>query len=209
MKKLIASIALLLVVQFTGFGQSFDLQKLLKENKLVTTRGKIIPLTDGNKSGISMTGISWLKDTQFSAGVIEVDLRGKDIFQKSFIGIVFHGVDTLTHDVVYFRPFNFRAEDPIRKIHAVQYVSHPDHPWDRLRKEKNGIYEKAIDPPPVATEWFHACIEVGEKQVKVFVNGAKTPSLVVDKLNDRKTGMIGLWNEGDNGEFANLVIKSF
>ena len=154
-----------------------------------------------------MTGIAWLKDTRFSTGIIEVDIRGRDVFQKSFIGIVFHGVDTLTHDLVYFRPFNFRAEDPIRKIHAVQYVSHPDYPCDRLRKERNGIYEKGIDPPPVATDWFHARIEVGEKQVKVFVNGSKTPSLVVDKLNDRKTGMIGLWNEGDNGEFANLSIN--
>ncbi|HEY5826436.1 MAG TPA: family 16 glycoside hydrolase, partial [Cyclobacteriaceae bacterium] len=81
------------------------------------------------------------------------------------------------------------------------------YPWDRLRKERNGIYEKAIDPPPVATDWFHARIEVSEKQIKVFVNGAKTPSLVVDKLNDRKDGMIGLWNEGENGEFANLTIK--
>jgi len=207
MKKLIVSIVLLLAVQFTVFGQSFDLQKLLKENKFVTSRGKIIPLTDGNKSGISMTGIAWLKDTQFSTGVIEVDIRGRDVFQKSFIGVAFHGVDSLTHDLVYFRPFNFRAEDPIRKIHAVQYVSHPDYPWDRLRKEKNGIYEKAIDPPPQATDWFHARIEVGEKQIMVFVNGAKTPSLVVDKLNDRKNGMIGLWNEGESGDFANLTIK--
>jgi len=207
MKNLFASLILLLVIQSAGISQSFDLQKLLKENKFVTTNAKVIPLTDGNKSGISMTGMAWIKDKKFSTGVIEVDLRGKDIFQQSFLGIAFHGVDSITYDLVYFRPFNYRAEDPIRKIHAVQYVSQPDWDWKRLRDERNGVYEKAIDPAPAATDWVHARIEVGDKQIKVFVNGAKTPSLVVDKLNDRKDGMIGLWNEGENGDFANLVIK--
>jgi hypothetical protein len=207
MKNLFASLILLLVIQSAGISQSFDLQKLLKENKFVTTNAKVIPLTDGNKSGISMTGMAWIKDKKFSTGVIEVDLRGKDIFQQSFLGIAFHGVDSITYDLVYFRPFNYRAEDPIRKIHAVQYVSQPDWDWKRLRDERNGVYEKAIDPAPAATDWVHARIEVGDKQIKVFVNGAKIPSLVVDKLNDRKDGMIGLWNEGENGDFANLVIK--
>jgi hypothetical protein len=206
MKKLII-IAVLLVLARFGFTQSFDLQKLLKENKFVTSKGKIIPLADNKKSGVSMQGIAWIKDKSFSTGVIEVDLRGKDIFQQSFLGIAFHGVDTITYDLVYFRPFNFRAEDPIRKIHAVQYVSQPEWDWKRLRDERNGIYEKAIDPAPAATDWVHARIEVGDKQIKVFVNGAKNPSLVVDKLNDRRDGMIGLWNQGENGDFANLIIK--
>lgn len=206
MKKYI-SIACLFMLAHFSFGQSIDLQKLLKENKFVSAYGKVVPLADTKKTGVSMAGIAWIKDKTFSKGVIEVDLRGKDIFQESFLGIAFHGVDSTTYDLVYFRPFNFRAEDPIRKIHSVQYVSQPEWTWKRLRDERNGIYEKAIDPPPVATDWFHARIEVGEKEIKVFVNGAKTPSLVVEKLNDRKDGMIGLWNDGQNGDFANLVIK--
>ena len=153
-----------------------------------------------------MTGITWLKDVKFSTGTIEIDLRGKDVMQRSFIGVAFHGVDTTTHDVVYFRPFNFRSSDPIRKIHAVQYVSHPDFPWHKLREEKNGIYEKGIDPPPAATDWFHARIVVDTKQIKVFVNNASEPSLTVDKLNNRQDGLIGLWNEGLNGDFANLTL---
>jgi hypothetical protein len=189
-----------------GQKQSYNLQQLLKENKLFTNNQEVVPLTDGDKKGISLKGIVWLKGVPFSTGTIEVDLRGKDEFQKSFIGIAFHGVDTITHDLVYFRPFNFRATDPVRKIHAVQYVSHPDFTWHKLREEKNGIYEKAIDPAPPATEWFHAKIVVGEKEVKVFVNNASTPSLTVEKLNTRKDGLIGLWNEGLHGDFANLVI---
>ena len=128
-------------------------------------------------------------------------------FRKAFIGIAFHGIDSITHDLVYFRPFNFQAEDPIRKIHAVQYVSHPDFPWHKLREEKNGIYEKGIDPPPSPKDWFHAKIVVEDTQIKVYVNNASTPSLTVDKLNTRKSGLIGLSNEGLDGDFANLTIS--
>src|SRR5688572_13569437 len=147
----------------SGQKQSFDLQQLLKEKKLIAINGKVVPITDGNKKGVSMVpgfeeGVVWLKDVTFSTGTIEVDLRGKDVLQKSFIGIAFHGVDSITHDIVYFRPFNFRSTDPVRRIHAVQYVSEPEFPWHKLREEKNGIYEKGIDPPPLATDWFHARI---------------------------------------------------
>ena len=120
---LILSIALEFLCFATARSQerTFDLQQLLKEKKLVTHGQNVIPLTDGGKKAISQTGIIWLKDVNFSEGTIEVDLRGKDVLQKSFIGIVFHGVDTVTHDVIYFRPFNFLSTDPVRKIHAVQF----------------------------------------------------------------------------------------
>jgi len=187
--------------------KSYNLQQLLKEKKLITFNRNVVPLTDGDKKGISMTGIAWLRDVNFSTGTIEIDLRGKDVMQQSFIGIAFHGVDTTTHDVVYFRPFNFRSSDPVRKIHAVQYVSHPDFPWHKLREQRNGIYEKGIDPPPAATEWFHARIVVDQTQIKVYVNNAASPSLTVDKLNSWTDGLIGLWNEGLDGDFANLTIS--
>jgi hypothetical protein len=188
--------------------KSYNLKRLLKERKIITHDRNAVPLPDGDRDGISMTGIGWLKDVTFSSGTIEIDLRGKDVMQRSFIGIAFHGSDTTTFDVVYFRPFNFNATDPVRKIHAVQYVSEPDFPWHKLREEKNGVYEKGIDPPPSATDWFHASIMVGEKEIKVFVNHATEPSLTVPKLNDRKDGLIGLFNEGLNGDFANLVLQT-
>lgn len=209
MKKPVIFLALAFILaSITGVAQkqSFNLQELLKEKKLITFNRKVVPITDGNKKGISLSGVIWLKDISFSTGTIEVDLRGKDVLQRSFIGIAFHGVDTTTCDIVYFRPFNFRSTDPVRRIHAVQYVSEPDFPWHKLREEKNGIYEKGIEPPPSPTDWFHAKIEVGEKEIKVFVNRAAEPSLIVNKLNDRKDGLIGLSNGGLDGDFANLTI---
>ena len=208
MKNLIFLLGAILVVSVSDAQQqSFNLQQLLKEKKLITYGQDIIPITDSDKKGISTTGIVWLKGVNFSNGVIEIDLRGKDVLQRSFIGIAFHGVDTVTYDAIYFRPFNFQSPDPVRKIHAVQYISEPDFPWHRLRDEKNGVYEKAVNPAPSPNDWFHALIEVKDSQITVYVNNAATPSLTVNKLNTRKEGMIGIWNEGLNGDFANLVIK--
>jgi hypothetical protein len=43
--------------------------------------------------------------------------------------------------------------------------------------------------------------------VRVYVNQAKEPSLVVEELSDRKGGGIGLWvGPGQGGHFANLKI---
>lgn len=185
-----------------------NLKEYLEKHKLVSSR-RVKPFDDGAKHGISCKGIVWIKGMPFSTGIIEVDLRGKDVFQESFLGVAFHGVDTTTYEAIYFRPFNFRAEDAERKIHAVQYVSAPDYHWDRLRKEHNGVYEKGIVPPPEAEKWFHARVEIGETSVKVFVNHEKKPSLVVQRLSDRKNGLVGLWstNSGVDGDFANLSIK--
>lgn len=36
-------------------------------------------------------GIAWLKHTNFSTGIIEFDVKQKDVLQHSFVGIAFHG----------------------------------------------------------------------------------------------------------------------
>jgi len=208
MKNLII-VTILALATINGAAQSFDLSKDLKEKKLIPVRPNKVSVSDEGKHAVSVLGIAWLDGVTFSEGTIELDIRGNDKLQKTFPGIVFHGVDTVTHDVVYFRPFNFQAADPVRKIHAVQYVSHPDFPWDVLRETKNGQYEKAVTPAPGPNDWFHAKIVVKGKEINVYVNGSTTPSLTVTKLNDRTTGKIGLWCDGSDipGDFANLVIK--
>lgn len=210
MKSSIIICVLLAFAATTGFSQTYDLTKALKDGTLVTEPKNEARVIDEKKHSIAFKRVIWLKDASFSEGTIEIDLKGTETFQGAFLGIAFHGVDTLTYDGVYFRPFNFRAEDPVRKIHAVQYISEPAHPWHVTRKEMNGIYEKAVTPAPTATEWFHAKIVVKGKTINVYVNDSKTPSLTVDKLNDRNTGKIGLWcdiSKDDVGEFANLKIS--
>jgi len=149
-----------------------------------------------------------LEGIEFTNGVIELDVLGQSAPpQSNFLGVAFRVVDAKTHDAVYFRPFNFRAADPDRKAHAVQYVSQPSHGWQALRSGKPGQYEKPIDPPPDGDAWFHARIVVEKPKVSVYVDGAKEPSLVVEELSDRKGGGVGLWvGPGQGGALANLKI---
>ena len=158
-----------------------------------------------NKPG---QNVVWLDGFEFSAGTIEFDAKGKSAPpQSSFVGVAFRVAEAATHDAVYFRPFNFRAADAERKSHAVQYVSEPQWPWQKLRQEKPGQFEKPIEPAPDGDGWFHAKVVVEKRQVKVFVNDAKEPSLVVNELSDRAGGSVGLWCNG-YGVIANLKITA-
>jgi len=140
-------------------------------------------------------------------GIIEVDLKGRDVAQQSFLGIAFHVVDTTTFDAVYFRPFNFRAATPEARSHAVQYVSHPAFTWQKLRAERTGQFEKAIEPPPAPDGWFRARIVLAGGRVEVYVNSAATPSLAVDDLGASKNGGVALFvGNNSDGAFANLRI---
>ncbi len=203
---------------FSASGQDksskYNLFDLAENKKLEPFNRKITSFSENDKKGIrfsknSNDGIAWLMGVEFSNGTIEVDIRGKDVFQESFAGIAFHGIDNTTLDAVYFRPFNFQSSDQTRKIHAVQYVSHPDNTWDILREKQNGKYEKAVMPAPNGNDWFHTKIVIQYPHVSVYVNGNPSPSLEIDKLNNRKTGKIGLWvGNGSDGDFANLQITN-
>ncbi len=154
-------------------------------------------------------GIVWLEGFEFTDGVLEADLLGRSQpIQGSFLGIAFRVQDAQTHDAIYFRPFNFRPEDQARRTRAVQYVSHPAWPWNKLRAEYPSKYEQAVVPETDGDEWFHVRIVVERPKVTVYVNGSSTPSLVVEELSSRTAGPIGLWvGEGSGGHFANLSVK--
>jgi hypothetical protein len=153
----------------------------------------------------SNTAFAWVVGVEFSEGIIDVDLKGRNKPQGSFLGVAFHGVDEKTFEAVYFRPFNFRAEGVFR-TRAVQYIAWPAYPWKKLRAEQPGQYEQGINPPPDPDGWFHARIEVTKNKVHVFVDNATQPSLVVDRLVERQTGMIGLFVDIQDGTFANFKI---
>jgi hypothetical protein len=213
---LISVLGFLTILSVSGQGKSikFDLADLFENKKLVLFNREITMFSENDIKGIRFSrntndGIAWIMGVDFSNGTIEVDIRGKDAFQQSFVGIAFHGLDNNTLDAVYFRPFNFQSTDPIHKIHAVQYVSHPENTWSILREKQNGKYEKAVIQAPNGNEWFHARIVIQYPCVTVYVNGNAAPSLSINKLNNRKTGKIGLWvGNGSDGDFANLQITN-
>lgn len=152
-------------------------------------------------------GVLWLKDSIFSNGTIELDIKGKDIRGQSFVGIAFHGLDNKTYDCIYFRPFNF--ESPERKTHSVQYISMPDNDWSVLRNNSPNVYENTVNPVPNPNDWFHTKIVIELSNVKVYVNGASNPSLEIEQISDRKQGNFGLWvGNGSEGWFKNLIVTS-
>jgi|SRR5450432_895233 hypothetical protein len=185
-----------------------NLVQLLKENKfLIAPNRQPQALTGEQDNGITTHGIIWLKDLSFSEGTIDVDLRGKDIFLKSFLGIAFHAADTSNYEVVYFRPFNFNYPDTARRRWSVQYMVLPEYDYTVLRAQHPLVYENSVNPVPKAADWFHATIVVKADKVTVYVNHSKDASLTVTKLKNINTGMIGLWDSGITGDFANLVIS--
>jgi hypothetical protein len=152
-------------------------------------------------------GVAWLVGSDFADGTITIELRGANKPGQSFVGLAFRGVDDTTFDAVYFRAFNFQNPDPVRRAHAVQYISMPQFGWEKLRNEFPGKYEAAVNPVPDPDGWFHARIVVADRKVSVFVNDATEPSLVITELTERRGGLIGLWvGNGSAGDFANLTI---
>lgn len=209
-------VCLLMIVISSSFATAqprhYSLDDLHRRNQLVAVN-RTISLLEKPFEGIRLSeapgeGIAWLKDVIFSTGTIQIDLHGQDVFQRSFLGVAFHGVNDSTYEAVYFRPFNFLTQDTVRKIHAVQYISHPGFTWRILRTEKNGIYEKALVNPPFPDKWFRARIVVDCKTVAVFVNNDQSPSLVIEQLNPVCEGKIGLWTgDGSGGEFRHMIIS--
>lgn len=192
---------------------SIDLVKIYKTGKLqAVNRGLNIASNEaGDFIKVSETkgeGIVWLPINSFKNGSLEIVMRGKDVLQRSFIGIVFHGLNDSTYDAVYCRPFNFLSQDSVRRVHAIQYISHPVFTWSKLRNERNAVFEKEIIHPPDPNDWFTMKLIIADGVVKAFINNAEIPSLVVEKLNKRKSGKIGLFTgDTSGGDFKTMRIR--
>ncbi|MCA9054934.1 MAG: hypothetical protein KDA75_13930 [Planctomycetaceae bacterium] len=149
---------------------------------------------------------AFVTNMPFKTGTIEIDLQGSAQPQGSFLGVAFNGVDGETYEAVYFRPFNFGVTDVTRRSHAIQYISHPEWPWDRLRSENNGQYEQRVQPEPQPGQWFHVRIEVTETRVRAFVEDAQRPSLDVARLTGPRGTNVGVWFNGV-ASFSGLKIS--
>ena len=193
--------------------KDIELSKLYQSNKLtVVNRTLDLNTQDGTQylqvSEDKKEGIVWLPVKNLKNGTIQVEIRGKDVLQQSFIGIAFHGIDNTTYDAIYCRPFNFLAKDSVRRIHAIQYVSHPVFTWEKLRSERNAIFEKEISYPPNPNDWFKLKIVIENTTIKAYINSATIPSLVVEKLSTNTTGKIGLFiGNGSGGDFKTIQIN--
>jgi hypothetical protein len=172
-----------------------------------TVDGPIVRLKPhGDPAVGSNIGLALVQNSTFSEGTLEIDLRGSGKAQASFLGLAFGVADAKTFEAVYFRPFRFADDDPDARRHAVQYVAWPEYTWEKLRKDKPGLYEAAIQPIPDPAGWFHARIDVTKQKVTVSIDGSTNPCLVVDRLGHRE-GNVGLWVDSIRGAFRNLRIQ--
>jgi hypothetical protein len=185
--------------------QLINLAQHLKTGKLTAPSRQLTPLPERDGIRVDGSAVIWIDGTDFRTGTLEVDVRGRDVFQQSFLGLAFHGRDDKTYEAVYLRPFNFRAEDPMRKQHAVQYVSLPDFDWARLRKEFPEEFENPVDASLGPTDWVRLRLVVGDTDVQIYAGAVKTVTLGVRKLGTLDSGRVGLW-AGSEADFANLVI---
>jgi hypothetical protein len=131
-----------------------------------------------------------LSKTQFQDGVIEIDLAGEPgpgaaAGARGFVGMAFRiAPDASKFECFYLRPTNGRADDQVRRNHSTQYISFPDFPWQKLRKEFPEKYESYVDLVPA--EWTKVKIEVRGEQARLYIHGNAQPTLLV---NDLKLGM--------------------
>jgi len=211
MRKSFLSLLAICSMQFASRGQSIE-PNLQDSTKWGMVNRKAEPINENGKKGIRINempgdGLMILKGSDFSNGTIELDIKGSNKLQQSFVGFAFHGQDMKTFDAIYFRPFNFKSDDPTRRSHAVQYISMPNYDWEKLRNEFPGKYENKIEPAPGPDDWFHVQIKVNGMHISVFVNNNDKSVLEVDKLNTNNKGGYGLWvGNNSGGSFANVKI---
>jgi hypothetical protein len=150
----------------------------------------------------------------FGNGVIEAWVSGApsttaSATARGFVGIAFRVRGEAKLEAIYLRPTNGRADDQLRRNHAVQYISHPDHPWERLRAEASAKYETYVDLEP--GRWTHMRIVVAGAKARLHVHGAEQPTLIVDDLKhgaDAK-GAVALWiGPGTLAHFSGVRVTS-
>ena len=152
-------------------------------------------------------GLGLLEEVSFVEGVIDLEIKGENNPGKSFVGFAFNIQNDSTYEAVYFRPFNFVAEEEIRRAHMVQYIHHPKNTWKVLRETRTGQFENNIEDPPDPDDWFRARIVVEDKRVIVYLDDRTEPSLKVERLDSHKSDKIGTWTGfNSSGEFRNLKI---
>jgi hypothetical protein len=170
-----------------------------------------IKVTDqGGNSEVKFVKINNLN---FKNGIVEAYVSGKpgegsSEQARGFVGIAFRiNDDNSKFECIYLRPTNGRAEDQIRRNHSVQYISYPDFPWFKLRKDSPEKYESYVDL--VTGEWTKIRIEIKGAKALLYVHGNAQPSLIVNdlKLGSDVEGKIGLWiGPGTEAHFSGLMI---
>jgi hypothetical protein len=133
-------------------------------------------VTHDNRDGVRLIeadnarggGMAIVNGLSFRDGSIEVDVAGRRgpyavPADRGFVGIAFRiSADRGKSEYIYLRPDNGRAENQVQRNHSIQYASHPDFPWPRMRKEFPEQYESYVDLQPGV--WTRMRIDVARDE---------------------------------------------
>jgi hypothetical protein len=173
-------------------------------------------MTPEQRAQNDLEQLAVIEGPDFSSGAIEVEIAGVPGpgaagGARGFVGIAFRlQKDMKTYDAFYLRPTNGRADDQERRNHSAQYISHPEWPWFRLRKETPSRYEAYVDLVPGA--WTKIKVEVQGDKARLYIHGQEQPTLVVNdvKSGAQASGAVALWlGPGTIAHFRNLTVSSF
>jgi hypothetical protein len=162
----------------------------------------------GDDSMLAVLTASSFKDGVIEAEVAGFPRPGAPSDARGFIGIAFRVQPDHSHyECFYIRPTNGRSDDQLRRNHTTQYVSEPDYPWFRLRKENPGVYESYVDLQ--SGEWTKLKIVVSGTSARLYVNGAEQPTLIVNDLKlGEAQGRVALWADpSTDAYFSDLRIR--
>jgi hypothetical protein len=229
MRKFNGAVLTMVVVVLIGGGAASQVKQDPLESIQSLTLHNVAaePVTLDGKKGLRLTlsadakrqaqpleQLARINGVEFSNGVIEAEIAGAPAPDapegaRGFVGIAFRlQPDNKTYDAFYLRPTNGRAEDQERRNHSAQYISHPDWPWFRLRKETPSKYEAYVDLVPGV--WTKVKIDVRGAVGRLYVHDNPQPTLIVNDIKSgaQGKGAVALWlDAGTVAHFRNLTVS--
>ena len=191
--------------------QHLDLRGVKAE--IVKYRGraalKLVEASASDEPALAVLKDVGLRDGSIQIEVSGVPASGANEGARGFVGVAFRvAPDAKRFEYIYLRPTNGRADDQVRRNHSIQYASHPDFPWQRLRKEEPEKYESYVDLEPGV--WTQMRIVISGRSARLYVHGAAQPVLVVNDLKlDPAKGGIALWiGPGTEAHFSKMVVST-
>ena len=219
MKRLIWAVFLMFALNTTGLqalnlaADSVQTHKTVVENTVYSGKKAIMVKEAADLIDADEDKLAVLKDVKFQDGEIEVWISGeprKEAIEQArgFVGIAFRVSDDCSKfEAIYLRPTNGRADDQLRRNHSIHYMSYPDYPWHRLRRENPGKYESYADMEP--GKWIKYRLVVKGTKAFLYLNENSQPNLIVNDLKlGSSTGSVGFWiGPGTIAHFSNLKIR--
>jgi len=219
MKRLIWAVFFMFALNTTGLqalnlaADNFQTHKTVVENTVYSGKKAIMVKEPADLINADEDKLVVLKDVKFQDGEIEVWISGeprKDAIEQArgFVGIAFRVSDDCSkYEAIYLRPTNGRADDQLRRNHSIQYMSYPDYPWHRLRRENPGKYESYADMEP--GKWIKYRLVVKGTKAFLYLNENSQPNLIVNDLKlGSSTGSVAFWiGPGTIAHFSNLKIS--